>query len=296
MLKTSVRIAYSPTSGAIVYDSDIKKFYVWTGDEWNVINPWTLEKDIVTEGGNMILPISMAKTITIEGTLIIHKDEPDNSKKVVIDNFGNITATGNITSNGNIQVNSPSVFEGFGTVPVGGIIMWSGDPADLPDGWKLCEGGKYTNWKGIESDIPDLRGRFVVSYGTNSNPDSREQDNSNYLIDSKGGINKYYLNEHESAFVRHVHTLTGSTLAGGGAHGHTIKIRNGTGDDGAFPETGDNVDAITYSNTAIESGGSHIHSLTGTTDPILDKITFIAEYAHENRPAYYVLAFIIRTK
>lgn len=40
-----------------------------------------------------------------------------------------------------------------GTIPVGGIIMWSGTIANIPTGWKLCDG---TN------DTPNLRNRFIV--------------------------------------------------------------------------------------------------------------------------------------
>lgn len=39
-------------------------------------------------------------------------------------------------------------------VPVGGIIMWSGET--VPDGWLLCDG---------ENGTPDLRDRFVVGSG-----------------------------------------------------------------------------------------------------------------------------------
>jgi microcystin-dependent protein len=43
---------------------------------------------------------------------------------------------------------------GFGTIPIGGIIMWSG--ATPPAGWALCDGSQGT---------PDLRGRFVLASG-----------------------------------------------------------------------------------------------------------------------------------
>jgi len=48
-----------------------------------------------------------------------------------------------------------------GTIPVGGIVLWSGSIATIPDGWKLCDGN---------NDTPDLRNRFVVGAGNyNSN-------------------------------------------------------------------------------------------------------------------------------
>jgi hypothetical protein len=43
------------------------------------------------------------------------------------------------------------------SIPVGGIIMWSGVGATLPSNWKLCDGSTYGSLV-----TPDLRGRFVV--------------------------------------------------------------------------------------------------------------------------------------
>lgn len=43
-----------------------------------------------------------------------------------------------------------------GLVPVGGIVMWSGSPWNVPLGWALCNGGSGT---------PDLRDRFIVGAG-----------------------------------------------------------------------------------------------------------------------------------
>ncbi len=42
------------------------------------------------------------------------------------------------------------------TIPLGGIIMWSGSIAYIPSGWSLCDGSNGT---------PDLRDRFVVGSG-----------------------------------------------------------------------------------------------------------------------------------
>ncbi|WP_421873619.1 hypothetical protein [Marinoscillum sp.] len=52
----------------------------------------------------------------------------------------------------------------FGTIPVGGIIMWSGQIADLPDNFKLCDGGNGT---------PDLTDRFVIGGSSAGDLDTR---------------------------------------------------------------------------------------------------------------------------
>lgn len=41
------------------------------------------------------------------------------------------------------------------TIPAGVVVMWSGSPDKIPEGWALCDGTQKT---------PDLRGRFVVGY------------------------------------------------------------------------------------------------------------------------------------
>lgn len=46
-----------------------------------------------------------------------------------------------------------------GTVPSGGIIMWSGTIATIPSGWVLCNGSNST---------PDLRNLFVVGANADS--------------------------------------------------------------------------------------------------------------------------------
>ena len=47
-----------------------------------------------------------------------------------------------------------TAFYGRGTIPIGGIIMWSGD--SVPTGWALCNG---------QDGRPDLRDRFIVGSG-----------------------------------------------------------------------------------------------------------------------------------
>lgn len=55
--------------------------------------------------------------------------------------------------NGSFTANviTANKFDGAGTIPIGGIIMWAGTTA--PPGWAICNG---------QNDTPDLRGRFVL--------------------------------------------------------------------------------------------------------------------------------------
>jgi len=69
-----------------------------------------------------------------------------------------------VVGSGGLLVDGP--ITGGGSIPIGGIIMWSGATNAIPAGWRLCDGGGGT---------PDLRNRFVVGAG------------SSYGVNAKGG-------------------------------------------------------------------------------------------------------------
>ncbi|MBM3840512.1 MAG: hypothetical protein FJ398_21625 [Verrucomicrobia bacterium] len=64
-----------------------------------------------------------------------------------------------VVGSGGLQVDGP--ITGGGSIPIGGIIMWSGAINAIPTGWRLCDGGGGT---------PDLRNRFIVGAGSSYNP------------------------------------------------------------------------------------------------------------------------------
>ena len=66
-----------------------------------------------------------------------------------------ISVSGVSTFNSNIVVGTGASFIGNGTIPVGGIIMWSG--STVPVGWATCNGSNGT---------PDLRDKFIIGVGT----------------------------------------------------------------------------------------------------------------------------------
>jgi len=81
-------------------------------------------------------------------------------------------------------------FEGPGTIPIGGIIMWSGEVANIPSGWRLCDG---------QNSTPDLRGRFVLGHGTGSGLTARSKGQT-------GGAETHTLTVQE--MPPHSHTTT----------------------------------------------------------------------------------------
>lgn len=92
----------------------------------------------------------------------------------------------------NVVVGASGGITGYGTIPVGGIIMWSG--TNVPSGWALCNG--QTN-SGIVT--PNLSGRFVLGSGSGAGLTSR-------TIGQKGGEEKHALTVGE--MPSHSHTTT----------------------------------------------------------------------------------------
>lgn len=85
---------------------------------------------------------------------------------------------------------------GPGTIPVGGIIMWSGSEKDLTDDWAICNG---------ENGTPDLRGRFImgstydetISFDTNRSSSGVGGDSKSYKANDKGGSSLWYVEKEE---------------------------------------------------------------------------------------------------
>ena len=67
----------------------------------------------------------------------------------------------NLVVNGSI--NGSMTGNGKGTIPLRGIIVWSGSQASIPPEWALCDGNEYNNIK-----TPNLLSRFIVGAGTGS--------------------------------------------------------------------------------------------------------------------------------
>ncbi|CAL2055434.1 hypothetical protein [Tenacibaculum sp. 190524A05c] len=164
-----------------------------------------------------------------------------------------------IDGKGNVGIN-PSGILSSNFVP-GMIMMWSGDENNVPKGWTLCDGKADIN--GIR--IPDLKGRFVVGLdrdSANSPVENNNKDIENYgEIHNKGGAKSVQLSVEEIP-----------------PHNHSITIfRHGSSWD-----PGDNV----------ISGHEEDDEINAPRDVKNTRSVGGGEY-HENRPPYYVLAFII---
>ncbi len=143
---------------------------------------------------------------------------------------------------GPLAVAPPATLAGYGTVPVGGLVMWNGPTNTIPDGWALCDGRTVNGYV-----TPNLLDRFLVGAG------------DDYGVGATGGEDTHELSESEMPWHHHSYSTKGSIY---GYHG--------VEDSGDFwKHTDDN------------------SRTTGTRGNNM---------AHENRPPYHALYFIMRVQ
>ena len=182
---------------------------------------------------------------------------------------GSITVANNLTA---ATVTATS-FAGFGTIPLGGIIMWSGATTAIPSGWALCNGatvsGKLT---------PNLQDKFIVGAG------------SSYAVATSGGATTATLTA--SMIPDHKHqfkdTVWGEMNIGGGSNNQGPEGL-GTGYDAGNSFVGsksgfdqDNNLSWVYRTTFYAR--SVTTSPTSANDPV------------PTVPPYYALAYIMRVQ
>lgn len=150
-------------------------------------------------------------------------------------------------------------------VPSGGIIMWSGAVSAIPTGWVLCNGSNST---------PDLRDRFVVGAG------------STYAVDATGGAATVTLSE--ANMPAHNHTASSSSTSTVNDPGHSHPFA------GVQPSSGegrsDRTSVPVTKNTSSATTGISVSTSTSTTIGNTGSGT-----AHENRPPYFALAYIMKS-
>lgn len=339
----------------LVYDTDLNMYMYFdkASNNWYALN--ALATTIVDKNGGKDTVSKHA------GKMVL---STQNANDYALEVNGNIKLNGKV--DGDITATS---LHGEGAVPVGSILMWSGNPTTLPKGWALCNG---------DSGRPDLRSRFVVGYDPRDvdyssvgkvGPVYEDADvklfdvkdstiltpyykdrvvsfllsgNTNILTPSNGyqmvaakhipgeETSTYFINfqgekydANDSVYISKEsivqvknnnlitqsltakkiklkveqmpsHNHTGTTAAAGD-HAHkqgseSLYSNYGGGNSvgnrtWVFPNSGG---IAAYSDQSTSTNGSHIHQLNINTNG--------SSQAFENRPPYYVLAYIIKLK
>jgi len=153
----------------------------------------------------------------------------------------------------------------FGLVPSGAILMWSGSIGTIPSGWQICDGTNGT---------PNLLDRFIVGAG------------STYAVDVTGGSNTVTLTESE--LPAHTHTEGNLANASAGTHRHGVYFGNVADGGGVKNEVRNASNSNPIANAGTTEAGAHTHTISGAT------ASTGGGGAHENRPPYYALAYIMK--
>ena len=166
-------------------------------------------------------------------------------------------SAGSVTSTGNATVS--------GNLTVSGTISGFGiapvgtiimwSQATIPNGWSLCNGQTVNGIK-----TPDLRGRFIVGAGSGSG----------YNVGDIGGAASVALTADQMPKHRHTYSFTGADLAGAYKK------------DNFFYNQGGKYSSLTNTKYTDYVGGPS-NGAEGSAQ------------AHENRPPYYAIYFIMRT-
>lgn len=282
----------SPADGLLVYDSQQKMFYHYDASvtAWQAVNPFSYWRGAGTAEDNFIMAFTdfPAKKSFVIGDVATPtaRLEVDGD----IEGSGNLNITQNvsaatITSSGNITVGAGGTIQGKGTVPLGGIVIWSGRANTVPSGWALCDG--QTTAEGFKT--PDLSGRFIVGFDDAGAPNDYTQPGDlsvkGTIEGNRGGDASITLDL--TQMPTHTHPATAST---DGGHTHAVGTRGYLTDiDGLGKDRADGADGSgDDSGVTSQSAGSHSHTIAVQNRG--------GGLPHENRPPYYVLAFIMRVR
>jgi len=226
--------------------------------------------------------------------------------------------TANLGSNTTQLATTAFVAAGLSAlIPSGVITLWSGSIISIPSGWVLCNGSNST---------PDLRDRFVVGAGSTYAVNATGGANTVTLDATMIPAHTHSLSASGTTSGQsagHTHTFSGTTSGQSVTHTHAVSdpghLHTFTNPLAGGPNSGqimrgDVLQATAYTQTASATTGitlgnasaDHTHTYSGTTSAVSGDHTHTVTVtgtsgsvggglAHENRPPYFALAYIMKT-
>jgi hypothetical protein len=202
-------------------------------------------------------------------------------------------------------------------VPVGGVIAWWGAKTDIPPGFEICDGAAPITPGALVTVKPDLRGRFPrgaenARANVASSPFTGGSDSIATRISGDVFLSTAQIPNHFHRIQLDTRTDVGGRT---GSHTHSIQGPYSSDEDGDGivssmtdnENFGDRIFPI-YANT---SGSTHQHRIDGYTGNNSFSNNAVSADggggttgqahnhsipAHDNRPAYLELFYIIRVK
>lgn len=188
-----------------------------------------------------------------------------------------------------------------GSIPIGGIIMWSGSIASIPAGWGLCDGLVHSG-----QPTPDLRNRFIVGAGS-TYAVGNAAGSTNPVYSASGTIgtssNATGISINSSGTGISVQSAgSGITLGSFGPYSFvsSFSLTGGSCSCGTTTTTTNNV----FTNQYINDGGhfhgindpGHSHSVNDLGHSHTVNVAGISITTPSNLPPYYALAYIMRVQ
>ena len=187
-------------------------------------------------------------------------------------------------------------------VPTGTIIMYGTTSA--PSGWLLCDGQSTSGYPALAAivggNVPDLRDRFIVGAGNNYSQNARAGSNTVTLTVADMPSHSHSTNSHNHSFSATTGnpntTLTGTATYIAETWGSAGSASGIFGRNGGYSNyyTPSRVDSSPTGQLTIDA--THTHNLSGNTGGSSPNTNNDGGGgAHENRPPYHALTFIIKT-
>jgi len=237
----------------------------------------------LTNNGSFLIGTSLGTSLAFNSTEIQTKSGVSSAPLQINEDGGDVTLgstatsvnieiTGNVEIVGTVKQKHAPSNDYYDLLPAGSIIMFYS--SDIPEGWALCNGDTKSRSSGVGTIItPNLLNRFIRSQantGETNGSDNLTLTTANIPAHTHG----FYANTSSSG--NHSHTHNGyRKVTGGVSGGDHVKSKEQVSADGA-----------SYGGNAA---GSHIHSVSGTTDS-----GNVYGNSFNNMPAYYSLVYIMK--